>query len=128
MYSIASGDIGTLSFDKKQAAETWITAAQSLFALVILMNFKISIREAVTLLVLFVSQVLAEFYVIQTYAETTSADISLLILYAYTTVYILLSIGLFLTRSGSFRKLVEHTASDIHTAIGRDTTQPNEAD
>ncbi|XVH33805.1 sodium:calcium antiporter (plasmid) [Haloferacaceae archaeon DSL9] len=128
VYSIAAGHIGTLSFDQKQAAEIWITAAQSLFAIAILLNFEISIREAVTLLVLFVSQVVAEFYVIQTYAEPAAAEISLLILYAYTAVYTLLGVGLFLTHSGSVRELVEHTVSEIRTAIGRDTSQPNRAD
>ena len=128
VYSIAAGHIGTVSFDQKQTAEIWITAAQSFFALAILLNFEISIREAVTLLVLFVSQVVAEFYVIQTYAEPASTDISLLILYAYTAVYTLLGIGLFLKRSGGFRELVEHTVSDIHTAIGSDTSQPERGD
>lgn len=80
------------------------------------------------LLVLFVSQVLAEFYVIQTYAEPAATDISLLLLYAYTTVYIVLGVGLFVKRSGSFRELVEHTVSDIHTAIGSDTSQPERGD
>ncbi|ELZ96655.1 sodium/calcium exchanger membrane region [Haloferax sulfurifontis] len=128
VYSIAAGQIGTLSFDQKQAAEIWITAAQSLFALAILLNFEISIREAVTLLVLFVSQVVAEFYVIQTYAEPAAADIGLLILYGYTGVYTFFGIGLFLMRTGSVRELIAHTVSDIRTAIGRDTTQPDRVD
>ena len=128
VYSISAGHIGTLSFDQKQAAEIWITAAQSFFALTILMNFEISSREAIGLLVLFVSQVIAEFYVIQTYAEPTSTNISILILYAYTALYILLGIGLFVKRSESFRYLVKHTVSDIHTAIGADTNQPERTD
>lgn len=79
------------------------------------MNVEIGTREAVALLVLFVSQVVAEFYVIQTYAEPTFTNISILILYASTTVYIVLGVGLFVKRYGSLRKLIEHTASNVRT-------------
>ena len=128
VYSISAGQIGTLSFDQKQAAEIWITAAQSLFAIAILANFEISAREAVALLVLFVSQVGAEFYVIQTYAEPTSTNISILILYAYTAVYIALGVALFVKRRESFRELVERTISTARNAMGIGTGQPERAD
>jgi len=74
VYSISAGAVGTLSFDAKQAAEIWITAAQSFFAIAIIVNFEINVREAVVLLVLFSSQVLTEFYVIRTYAEPAATD------------------------------------------------------
>ncbi|WP_227377266.1 sodium:calcium antiporter [Haladaptatus halobius] len=128
VYSIAAGHIGTLSFDQKQTAEIWITAAQSFFALAILTNFEISIREAVALLALFVSQVVAEFYVIQTYAEPAATNVSLLILYAYTAVYVVLAVGLFVARSGNFRELVAHTTSNVRSAVGSDTGQPERTD
>ncbi|WP_049972281.1 sodium:calcium antiporter [Haladaptatus cibarius] len=117
VYSIAAGHIGTLSFDQKQAAEIWITAAQSFFAIAILANFEISAREAIALLVLFVSQVGAEFYVIQTYAGATAADLSLLILYVFTGVYIVLGLGLFISRSGSLRDLLKHTNASVRGAF-----------
>jgi len=53
VYSIAAGSIGALPFDEKQQAEIWITAAQSFFAIGVLTNFEISVREAVVLLALF---------------------------------------------------------------------------
>ena len=118
VYSISAGEIGTLPFDSKQAAEIWITAAQSLFAIAILSNFEISSREAVALLVLFVSQVVAEFYVIQTYAEPAATNVSMLILYAYTAVYLLLGIGLFIMRRESTRLLLKRTASNARNALG----------
>ncbi|WP_114579585.1 sodium:calcium antiporter [Saliphagus sp. LR7] len=122
VYSLAVGHIGTLSFDQKQAAEIWITAAQSFFAIAILMNFEISAREAVVLLVLFVSQVAAEFYVIQAYAGATEATLSLSLLYVFTGVYILLGLGLFVSRSGSLRELLGHTAVTVKDAFGRSPT------
>jgi cation:H+ antiporter len=126
VYSIAAGHIGTLSFDQKQAAEIWITAAQSLFALAILSNFEISAREAVALLVLFVSQVLAEFYVLQTYAGDAATELSILILYAYTAVYVVLGVGLFVSRSGSVRELAAQTSANVREAFGDRT--PERAD
>ncbi|SDR02869.1 cation:H+ antiporter [Halopelagius longus] len=128
VYSISAGAIGTLSFDPKQAAEIWITAAQSLFAIALLTNFEISMREAAVLLVLFATQVLAEFYVIQTYTEPTTTTISISILYAYTVVYAVLGVGLFVKRRDSVRELLERSASNVRTAIGNGTSQTEHAD
>ena len=128
VYSISAGAIGTLPFDSKQAAEIWITAAQSLFAIAILTNFEISIREAVALLVLFATQVLAEFYVIQTYAEPAATTISISILYAFTAVYVVLGVGLFLKRGESVRELLQRSVSNARTAIGIGTSQTEHAD
>ncbi len=51
-----------LPLDQKQAGEIWLTAAQSYFAIAILTNLRISIREALVLLVLFVVQLLPRFH------------------------------------------------------------------
>ena len=39
VYSLALGQYGALPFDRKQSAEIWLTAAQSLFAISVLINF-----------------------------------------------------------------------------------------
>jgi cation:H+ antiporter len=113
VYSIAAGHIGGLPIDSKQVAEIWITAAQSFFALAILSDFEISAREAVALFVLFASQVLAEFYVIQTYTNPAETNISILILYAYTVVYMVLGVLLFVRHREIFRELLGRTASNL---------------
>ncbi|NEU55284.1 sodium:calcium antiporter [Halorussus sp. MSC15.2] len=128
VYSISAGAIGTLSFDSKQAAEIWITAAQSLFAIAILTNLEISTREAIVLLVLFATQVLAEFYVIQTYAEATASTISIAILYVYTAVYIVFGVGLFVKRRESVRELLQRSVSNARSAIGIGTGRTEHAD
>ena len=128
VYSISAGAIGTLPFDQKQAAEIWITAAQSFFAIAILTNFEISSREAVTLLVLFVTQVIAEFYVIQTYAEPAATNISIATLYVFTAVYLVLGTGLFIMRRASVRRLIKRTVSNAREALGRDSGHPDHAD
>jgi cation:H+ antiporter len=56
VYSLGLGTYGALPLDQKQSGEIWLTAAQSFFALSILSNFRISVRESVLLLVLFVTQ------------------------------------------------------------------------
>ncbi|SFF91568.1 cation:H+ antiporter [Halopelagius inordinatus] len=113
VYSIALGRYGMLPFEFKQAAEIWLTAAQSFFALAILMNFQISVREAVALLVLFVSQVAAEFVIIRTVAEPLAETYSIYLLVGYSVVYMVLGIGLVATRLDDFRRLTRITAANI---------------
>nr|WP_242437202.1 sodium:calcium antiporter [Halorubrum lacusprofundi] len=117
VYSISAGAVGTLSFDAKQAAEIWITAAQSFFAIAIIVNFEINVREAVVLLVLFSSQVLTEFYVIRTYAEPAATEVSMTVLYAYTAVYAVIGVALFVKRRKSASKLVRRAISTARTAL-----------
>jgi len=56
VYSISLGSYDMLSFSQKQAGEIWLTAAQSFFAITLLVNFTISVREALLLLGLFLTQ------------------------------------------------------------------------
>ncbi|WP_135851827.1 sodium/calcium exchanger protein [Halorussus salinus] len=128
VYSIAAGSIGALPFDEKQQAEIWITAAQSFFALGVLANFEISVREAVVLLVLFVSQVAAEFWIIQTMADAQAHELSMLILYAYTAVYVVLGVGLFVARRDELRGIYDRTAANARNALPGGSEQVEHAD
>ena len=123
VYSVSAGAIGTLPFDSKQAAEIWITAGQSLFAIAVLSNFEITTGEAVTLLVLFGTQVLAEFYVIRVYTEPVATNVSMTVLYVYTAVYLLLGLGLFVRRRESVRVLVDRTVSTARSALDAGGTE-----
>jgi cation:H+ antiporter len=127
VYSIAAGEVATLPFDTKQVAEIWITAAQSLFAIGILTNFEISLREAVALLVLFVSQVVIEFGFILTFSESVAETYSIYTLYVYTAVYLVLGLYLFATRRGELQRLLGRTATTAREAFG-DGPQPEHAD
>ena len=118
VYSIAAGHLGTLAFDEKQAAEIWITAAQSLFAIAILANFEIAVWEGITLLVLFLTQVFTEFAIVRTVAEPRATELSILVLYAYTAVYLSLAVVLLYRRRGSVLHLVRRTATDARSAFG----------
>ncbi len=130
VYSISAGQYGVLQFDVKQAAEIWLTAAQSFFALAVLVNFRISAVEAVTILVLFVSQVAVEFVIIQTIGETAATTIagfeatySIWLLLAYSVVYIAATVLLLALRRDDFERLTRLTVAAI-----RGETEPAAAD
>ncbi|SHH15629.1 sodium:calcium antiporter [Halobaculum gomorrense] len=120
VYSISLGEYGVLMFDTKQAAEIWITAAQSFFALAVLINFKISVREALLLLVLFLSQVIAEFYFIRTMSEAAAEANSILLLHAFTVLYVVLTIALLAVRRDAIREVASLTQSTVSDAVGGD--------
>ncbi|MFD1511984.1 sodium:calcium antiporter [Halomarina rubra] len=141
VYSIAAGEIATLPFDQKQVAEIWITAAQSFFAIAILTNFEISLREAAGLFALFISQVLIEFAIILSFPETGSGTftafgltlpnsaeaLSIYVLYAYTVLYLVIGGYLFATRWNEVRALFGRTVTTAREAFGGGT-QPESAD
>jgi len=109
VYSISFGSISTLEFNAEQSAEIWLTAAQSYFALAILMNFNISQREAVALLVLFVSQVATAFAI----DDGVLAVDFIASLYAYTALYMVLGTALVIARRDALVELVDLTRQQI---------------
>jgi len=118
VYSIALGGLGTLPFDQKQAAEIWITAAQSYFALAILVNFEISIREAIVLFGLFISQVLVEFALIRDLVALPFDSYELLV--GYTVMYMVIGAALIAGRRRALGQLFGLAGDAFRTAIGRE--------
>jgi cation:H+ antiporter len=123
VYSIALTQYGVLPFDAKQAAEIWITAAQSLFAIALLVDFSISQREAVALLGLFLSQVLAEFAILRFLGEPVTVGplsiTSIDVLLAYTAVYLVLGVVLLWRRRTAVVALLGRTGATARAALGR---------
>jgi len=113
VYSLALGQYGALPFDRKQSAEIWLTAAQSLFAIAVLVDFEISVREALVILLLFCSQVFFEFLVVQDVVLPLS---SYELLLSYSAVYVVLAVGLFVGRRRALRELLEDAAGVIGRA------------
>jgi cation:H+ antiporter len=120
VYSIAAAQVGSLPFDSTQSAEIWITAAQSFFAIAILINFSISGREAVALLVLFSSQVLIEFLMIRNVIDIGVGKIDVLL--GYTALYIILALVLFMGRRHSLVWIFGRT-KDVAVAAFTDTSE-----
>jgi cation:H+ antiporter len=127
VYSIALGGYGVLPFDQKQAYEIWLTAAQSYFALAILVNFEISVREAVGLLVLFVAQVGSEYLVLNVLAVANPEALGQTLLLVFTGVYLIVGTALFVRRRRGLATLLRLTADTIREATGR-TGAPERAD
>jgi cation:H+ antiporter len=126
VYSLALGTYGVLPFDARQGAEIWVTAGQSFFALAILCNFEISIREAIVLFVLFISQVVVEFALIRDVLALPISSHDLLL--AYTAVYLVAGTALFLKRRRALLLLCGLAGDAVRTAVGQDPVHLEGAD
>ncbi|WP_251344084.1 sodium:calcium antiporter [Haloplanus halophilus] len=126
VYSLALGQYGALPFDQKQSGEIWLTAAQSFFAISLLVNFEISVREAIVLLVLFLTQVLSEFLLIRGLLELPISDYQLLLV--FTGVYIVLGLALFVARREALGSIVRQSAGTVSDAFSSSSDQPRGAD
>lgn len=62
VYALSSGTISPIPMGHFQMQEVLLTAAQSLFAVALLLDMRLSVREAVVLLVLFSLQLLSPLY------------------------------------------------------------------
>jgi len=124
VYSVGLGAYGALPFDAKQSAEIWITAAQSFFALSILVNFEISVRESLALFSLFVSQVVIEFLVLRVLPVADPAGLSHDILIVYAVLYVLLGTALFVSRRRALRELLGRTRDALRVAVGKERRHP----
>jgi len=92
-YCISGGKIHAMVFDARQVEEVFLTAAQSFFALVVIMDLKFSWKEALILFVLFATQM---------FFPNTAVR------YAYGAVYLILA-ALILVWSKLVRHGFQHT-------------------
>ena len=100
--------------------------SQSYFALALLVNFEISVRESVVLFGLFISQVLLEFMLIRDLIALPVDSYELLLV--YTAVYLVAGTALFVQRRQSLKLLLGLTADAIRSAVGRDPVHKEFAD
>ncbi|MEF8843526.1 MAG: sodium:calcium antiporter [Haloarculaceae archaeon] len=121
VHSLALGRYGVLAFDQKQAAEIWITAAQSFFAISILVNFEISVREALMLLGLFVSQVVLEFLLLREAIALPLSSYDLLLV--YTGIYVVLGVVLFVSRRRALRGIFRQTTGTVSDAFSAEESR-----
>ncbi|SEW17145.1 sodium:calcium antiporter [Natrinema salifodinae] len=126
VHSLALGRYGVLAFDFKQSAEIWLTAAQSFFAIALLIRFEISVKEAVTLLTLFTSQVFLEFLIIRELVALPLSSTDILL--AYSVIYIVLGTALFVRRRRAFARLIRRTAGTVGDAMPIGGDRPHSVD
>ena len=79
IYSLGAGTLLALPLDARQDEEFFLTAAQSLFAVMLLLKLRFSVPSAVTLLVLF----LAQFVIAFTYQHDEARTIQFLTMFAW---------------------------------------------
>jgi len=79
-YSVGKGGLAALPLDGRQVEELLLTAAQSLFAVAILVSLSISVKEALMLLGLFAVQFVVQDQTVR---------------YALSTIYLVLALGIF---------------------------------
>jgi cation:H+ antiporter len=99
VFAIASGSLHGLPVDSAQREEVLLTAAQTVFAVAILVNLCISLREAFALFGLFWAQ-----FILGAVVPPSAKGAELLILSA---VYILLGVWLLARKHGDFRHLLD---------------------
>jgi len=58
VYSVSAGELAALPMDNRQSIEIVLTAAQSLFALVLLSSFSFSNKGGIALFILFITQII----------------------------------------------------------------------
>jgi cation:H+ antiporter len=95
VFAIASGSLHGLPVDPAQRQEVLLTAAQTVFAVAILVNLSISLREAMALFGLFWAQ-----FILGAVVPSSVKGLELLTLSA---VYLLLGLWLLARKRGDFR-------------------------
>jgi cation:H+ antiporter len=98
VFAIASGSLHGLPVETAQRQELLLTAAQTVFAVAILVNLCISLREALALFGLFWAQ-----FILGAVVPSSWKGTELLVLSA---VYILLGVWLLVRKRGDFRHLL----------------------
>src|SRR4051794_23447808 len=96
-FAIFSGGLHGLPLDTAQREEVLLTAAQSVFAVAVLANLSISVREALMLLGLFLAQFVA--------GAVLPGDLHSVERLSFTAAYLLLAAGITISHRRSFRKL-----------------------
>jgi cation:H+ antiporter len=98
VFALSSGSLSGLPLDDQQRAELLLTAAQSLFAVSILITLALSVRAAVVLFVLFTVQFLA--------SVLLSAEIDRLVVLGLSGVYLVLALAQFLRHRRELRRSI----------------------
>jgi cation:H+ antiporter len=97
-YSLGAGTLGALPLDLRQREEFFLTAAQSLFGLALLLCLRLSLKSAFALLGLFLVQFGLAFY----FHNDESRTIVVLTFMAW--LYLVLAAGIF---TWNYRCLIE---------------------
>jgi len=93
-YSLSSGTLSGLPIDTLQQQEIFLTAAQSIFAVLLLINLRLNTREAGLILTLFLADFAA--------SVTLSPDEQIWARLGFSSLYLILAIGIAIKRRRLF--------------------------
>jgi cation:H+ antiporter len=113
IYSIALGFPESLPLDERQREEVLLTAAQSFFAVAVLLNLSMNLREALFLAGLFWAQ-----FVLGGLVPESVHGIERI---AVSIVYLVLGLYLVITQRGLIPKLLRDGFRTPYTELGEDT-------
>lgn len=119
-YSLAARQLAPLPLDQRQSAEVLLTSAQSFYAVAVLLNFNISLWEAVGLLGLFMAQFLTQFVIGLTHPANSAMALQLTAnsQYFFALVYVALALYIIFTspeRRAVLRSIFKHGSDDVAT-------------
>ena len=100
VFSASSGEVATLPLQDRQQLEVFLTAAQGLFAVVLLMNLKLDLKASSSLIFLFLIQ-----------AVLPSNEIRL----AIGIIYLLLTFGLVYSRRNAIKLRLKDYWQEVRT-------------
>lgn len=114
VYSLGAGGMGTLPLDARQHEEFFLTAAQSLFAVALLLRLRFSVASALVLLAMFVAQLGIAFV----FEHDESRTIGFLTGFAW--LYLALAVVLFI---GQHKQLLSY----LRVALVNPSVAPGQA-
>uniref|UniRef100_UPI0034DF07F0 hypothetical protein n=1 Tax=Modestobacter roseus TaxID=1181884 RepID=UPI0034DF07F0 len=116
VFAVSSTSLHGLPLDTQQRLELLLTAAQSLFAVSLLVTLRLTWRGATTLLVLFVVQFVA--------SVALSTEVDRLVIQVLSGLYVLLALGLFVRHGRRTGQLVKDgTVTPFHQLEAEDEEQ-----
>lgn len=120
--SVGAGQLTALPLDARQHEEFLLTAAQSLFALTLLMRLRLSVWSAVVLTVLFLGQLFLAFF----YRADLEREVAVLTGVAY--LYLALAAVVFLANVRRVPDLVRAAVSPSQLKANAEVARPTPAD
>ena len=117
IYSVSLGEASGLPMDPRQTQEFLLTAAQSLFAVILLVRMRLSLPEALALFLLFITQLLAPLLegVHPFFTDAVIRNIRM----TYSFIYLGLAVGMLVVDRGRIVELLHMARSVFNGALGR---------
>ena len=112
VYSVSGGDFLAMVLDERQVEEILLTAAQSLFAVIVLVDRRFSLAEAAVMFVLFATQLF--------FVDPATR-------YAYSIGYVLLALGMLVWKGRERRKALWELPGAVFHRVSDQASTPSAA-